>query len=163
MPVQKPGKSKQDYCTPDDFIQAVYKKLGIDHFVHDFAADATNTKARTFFSEQDSAFDYEPHTWARLTEHGWGWLNPPFARIEPWVKHASQVPAWGGNIAVLVPAGVGSNWFYRWVHNKATVLALNGRLAFMPDKPDWLYPKDCLLLLYGYYRDNFFDVWRWKA
>ena len=66
----------------------------------------------------------------------------------------------------LLPASVGANWFRDWVMCEADeVLFLNGRLAFMPERPTWLYPKDCMLVLY---RDcprrslTGFDVWDWR-
>ncbi len=68
----------------------------------------------------------------------------------------------GARIAFLVPAGVGSNWYRDFVHNKARVLALNGRLAFIEGKPKLLYPKDCILCLYGPDFAPGFDVWSWK-
>jgi hypothetical protein len=42
------------------------------------------------------------------------------------------------------------------------VLLLNGRLAFMPDKPAWLYPKDCILCLYGPFVEPGYEVWNWR-
>lgn len=55
QPAQQPGRSKQNYATPENFIVAVKARLGIDRFVHDFAADATNKKAATFFDEATDA------------------------------------------------------------------------------------------------------------
>lgn len=153
------GRSKQDYATPPEFIVAVKKLLWIEEFAIDLAADPSNTKAAQFYSEQDSAFD---HSWEDI--EGWAWCNPPYDHIEPWVMKAYLS---GSQIAMLLPASVGSNWWKQWVHNKAIVLLLNGRLAFMPDKPKWLYPKDCVLLLYGCnidpFTDKLYEIWSWKA
>lgn len=161
---QKPGRSKQDYATPKDFIAAVKTRLGITEFAHDFAADRRNRKAETFFSRKDSAFDYSPAEWAIQTFDGleWGWLNPPFDDIAPWANRASLCKYEGGQIAMLVPASVGSNWFRDHVDGHALVLALNGRLAFMPDRPTWLYPKDCILCLYSEAIAPGFEVWDWR-
>jgi hypothetical protein len=46
-PRQKPHRSKQDYCTPDDFLRAVTRLLGIQAFAFDLAADATNAVTRS--------------------------------------------------------------------------------------------------------------------
>ena len=61
-------------------------------------------------------------------------------------------------IYFLVPAAVGSNWFRGYVHKKALVLFLNGRLSFDGKAP---YPKDCLLAVYGVKAG--YDVWKWKV
>jgi phage N-6-adenine-methyltransferase len=159
VPKQKPGNSKQDYGTPDNFIQAVKRRLGISRFAVDFAADASNAKAPHYFTRESDGLAQE---WAKFTAHGWGWCNPEFANIEPWAKKAAECRSNGGKVAFLVPASVGSNWFANYVDGYALVLALNGRLAFMPDRPTWLYPKDCILALYHRDIEPGFKVWDWR-
>ncbi len=162
QPEQKPGRSKQDYATPQIFIDAVKHRLGITSFVFDFAADATNAKAARWWGEETNSLGMNAEEWAYEIGDGWGWLNPPFSRIGPWAKRCSEVAAdTNGKIAFLVPAAVGSNWYRDYVHKAhARVLFLNGRIPFMPDKPTWLYPKDCILVLYGLgYSGS--DVWTW--
>jgi phage N-6-adenine-methyltransferase len=160
QPAQKPGVSKQDYATPAEFIAAVQRRLGVSAFAHDFAAGPENTKAATFFDEQRDALSVRD--WSEHCADGWGWLNPPFATIAPWAKKCRETKHAGGSIAFLVPAGVGANWFRDHVDGQARVLLLNGRLAFMPDKPTWLYPKDCILCLYSPRVTPGYEVWTWK-
>lgn len=160
QPTQKPRRSKQDYATPENFIQAVKAELDITRFSHDFAADATNAKDLSFFDEARDALSVPG--WEDYCGHGWGWLNPPFAKIDPWARRCRETKEAGGSIAFLVPAGVGSNWFRDHVDGHALVLLLNGRLAFMPDKPKWLYPKDCILCLYSPVVAPGYRVWTWK-
>lgn len=162
MPQQKPGHSKQTYATPMRFIQSVMRRLGINRFAHDFAADHLNTQAATYFDEQRDALSVA--CWADFIPLGtWGWLNPPFAKIGLWAKKCVEVRDQGRQIALLVPAGVGANWFRDYVDGHALVLALNGRLPFMPDKPKWLYPKDCILALYSPKIQTGFEVWSWAT
>ncbi len=156
QPDQKPHRSKQDYATPRLFLAAVKALLGIDRFAFDLAADATNTVADGWY---DEACDALSQDWTTLgINREWLWLNPPFGVIRPWAKKCAESGLW---IAFLVPAAVGSNWFRDYVDGRARVLLLNGRLAFMPDKPNWLYPKDCILVLYG--REPGYEVWTWNA
>ena len=42
---------------------------------------------------------------------------------------------------------------------QARVLLLNGRIAFMPDYPDEMYPKDCVLALFGPSVPAGYEVW----
>jgi hypothetical protein len=158
MPAQHPYQSKQDYATPTIFISAVQHRLGIDSFWHDFAADDFNHKAITYFDAAADAFSF-PH-WEWYTDGGWGWCNPPYTAIGPWAKRCYESSLAGAKIAFLVPASVGSNWFRDYIDGKAEVLFLNGRLAFMPDKPTWLYPKDCMLVLFG--NPPKYEVWNWR-
>jgi phage N-6-adenine-methyltransferase len=161
MPAQKPYRSKQDYATPAAFVAAVLARLGIPAFAFDCAADATNTKAPRFLDAEHDALRI-PH-WERLLEaEEWAWLNPPYTDIGAWARKCRQLREAGGQVAFLVPASVGANWFRDDVDGHARVLFLNGRLAFMPDKPRWLYPKDCLLALYSPALPPGSEVWTWR-
>lgn len=162
MPAQKPGRSRQDYCTPQDFLAAVLRRLDIREFAIDLAADAENTVADLHL---DVALDaLSVHNWALYTRSGgWGWLNPPFADITPWAERCAATRRAGGQVAFLTPASVGANWFRDFVDGQALVLALNGRLAFIPEEPASLYPKDCLLSLYSPVIQPGFEVWSWRC
>jgi phage N-6-adenine-methyltransferase len=175
MPVQKPGRSKQDYGTPWELIRAVearWGKLTIDLAANE---DGSNAKAPRWLWD---AFNCN---WSNQIDIGIGWLNPPFADIEPWVKKASEETA---RIIMLVPASIGSNWFAEYVHSYAHVVGLRPRLAFQGchvlDKHGVPkcggdstcdgcqgYPKDCMLLLYGFHSDatlshHQLSIWKWK-
>ena len=163
MPRQRPHRSKQDYQTPMNFIVAAKHRLKIRSFSFDFAADASNTKARRWWGESDNSLQKLPREWVHAARGGWGWLNPPFADIEPWAVACAQMQRAGGRVALLIPASVGSNWFVDYVHGEAQVLLLNGRLAFIPQHPKWLYPKDCVLALYAPRIRAVYDVWDWRA
>jgi len=177
MPEQKPGRSRQDYTTPAEFLAAVKHRFGITQFVIDLAADETNAVADQWY---DRELDALQQPWA--VGEGWNWLNPEFGDIEPWVRKAYEQMLAGAQTLVLVPAGVGSNWWAAWVHEKAGVLLLNGRLCFIKDwattidpasvkrgddpprcysQPP-LYPKDCCLLVYSALVETGYDVWSWR-
>ena len=159
-PLQKPGRSKQDYATPRAFLTAVYERLGIDAFEFDFAASMANTVALLYWGEADNSLAKTRPNWLRATNGGWGWLNPPFSDIAPWAERCAQLRADGGCVALLVPAAVGANWYREHVHGHACVLALNGRLSFDGKNP---YPKDCLLALYAPHFPPAFEVWTWAV
>lgn len=151
MPEQKPGRSKQDYETPAEFIEAVKSRLNISRFEVDLAASGNNAKAAVYIDEETNSLE---QCWIDWTGPGWAWLNPPFGHIEPWARKCAKS---GIKIAFLVPAGVGANWFRDWVDGKALVLFLNGRLSFDGIAP---YPKDCILCLYGV--EPGYEVWDWR-
>jgi phage N-6-adenine-methyltransferase len=150
------GKSKQDYQTPAALIDAALDRLCLSTFTWDLAATADNKKAPFFYSEQDDSLAQD---WDACG--GWLWCNPPYNDITPWVEKAAATTE--SYIAMLLPASVGSNWWRDHVHHRAHVLLLNGRVPFMPDKPKWLYPKDCALLLYTpFIKYGSYEVWSWK-
>jgi phage N-6-adenine-methyltransferase len=149
-PKQKPGRSKQDYGTPSEFIAAVEGRFGPLDF--DLACTAAN-KVATDWPSGGDAFAI---TWSDL---GRAWLNPPFSRIEPWARRCAETRlGWSDRIFMLTPASVGANWFAEHVHGKALVLGLSPRLVFVGEKDP--YPKDLILSCYGEHPG--FDVWRWR-
>src|ERR1044071_3545713 len=87
MPTQQPGKSKQDYQTPFEFMQAVKQLLNIEKFEWDLAADELNRQAEKWYGPGGVAEDSLDWELDWPTE-GWCWLNPPYSHIKPWVAKA---------------------------------------------------------------------------
>lgn len=155
MPAQRPGRSTQEVRTPRVLLRAVRALLGIDAFTVDLAATRENTVARNFYSKQANALRHPWHL------GGWNWLNPEFGTIAPWVRKAHEEQALGAKTIVLVPAAVGANWWRDWVHGKAQVLLLNGRITFVGHAQP--YPKDCALLVYAADWAPGYRIWSWMA
>jgi phage N-6-adenine-methyltransferase len=153
-PKHKRGRSIQDYRTPQDFLTSAKAFLGVVDFDIDLAADDENAVTGLYYTREDDALT---RPWNR--GNGWNWLNPPFANIRPWVERA-YAHSKAAQTCMLLPAGVGSNWFSAFAHQKAFVVFLNGRITFegCPDP----YPKDLMLLLYSPYQQPEYEVWRWK-
>lgn len=144
------GKSKQDVETPPIFIRAIVAKFGLLSF--DLAASPHNAKNPNYFTKEQNSL-IQP--WHEL--RGLLWLNPEFDPIGPWVEKCAKEAALGAKILCLTPASVGSNWFRDFVHKKALVLALNGRITFVGSTDP--YPKDLMISAYGFTPG--FDVWKW--
>jgi phage N-6-adenine-methyltransferase len=152
MPAQKPGRSKQDYETPRVFLDAVERRYGPMAF--DLAARADNAKAPNFITPERNSL---LASWGELGS-GNRWLNPPFGAIANWAAKCAREHSSDRRIFFLVPASIGANWFAESVHEKALVIALQGRLSFDGKNP---FPKDCMLCVYG--EPPGFEVWRWGA
>lgn len=146
------GESRQDFETPPDLIKVVEQRFGKIGF--DLAADKYNTKAKRFFSPEDDSLS---KVWSMAGDVSLPkWLNPPFARIAPWAKKCSERQM--GRILLLTPASVGSNWYRDYVHRRARVYFLNGRITFVGESQG--YPKDCMLSVFG--MKPGFEIWTWK-
>ena len=157
-PPQKPGRSKQDYGTPWEFIHAVERMLGINAFTMDLAASATNAKAQRYLTARNDAL---AHPWrAHVRRHDWCWLNPEFGVIAPWVEKCATEKPRGLRVATLLPAGVGTNWFAEHVEGQAHVLLLRPRLVFVGETAP--YPKDLMLCLYDGPRVGC-STWDWRT
>lgn len=159
MPKQKPGKSKQDYGTPPEFLAAVKHRLRIPDFSIDLAASKENAVCSVWYDEEaDSLHPDRP--WD-MPEGGWAWLNPPFSNITPWAAKAAKEAQRGAHIAMLIPASVGANWWRDWVEAYAYQSFLNGRITFVGETTP--YPKDCALLLYTPWQFMGHEIWNWRA
>lgn len=145
------GGSKQNYETPQKFMDAVHKKFGELHL--DLAASAHNTKCRYYFDEECNSLEQE---WPLDVPC---WLNPPFRHIRPWSQKCHES---GANILFLVPAAVGSNWFRNHAHDKAgRVHFVNGRVKFVGEEQG--YPKDLVLIEYGRRQGKtIYEPWDWR-
>ena len=155
MPAQKPGRSKQDYQTPPEFLQAVKQRLHIRDFALDVAASDSNHVAPLYYTEESNGLEM---SWTLAG--GWIWCNPPYAHIAPWVNKAAHEAANGAQIAMLVPASVGANWWASYVEGYAYQCYLNGRLTFVGETAP--YPKDCALLLYHPWGFTGHEIWYWR-
>jgi phage N-6-adenine-methyltransferase len=156
MPAQKPGRSVQVVETPWELIDAIESRWGAITF--DLAATAQNCKVRHFpemrFGPEEDSLTRE---WTSLL--GNLWLNPPFGGIEPWAKKCFVSLGPERRIFFLVPASVGSNWWAKWVHEKAAVKFLGPRVTFVGHTQG--YPKDLALCIYSDEKPGY-ECWRWK-
>ncbi|MGH9421206.1 MAG: DNA N-6-adenine-methyltransferase [Thermoanaerobaculia bacterium] len=143
MPAQQPATSRQDYRTEVELLDAVKRRLNITEFDCDLAADADNTVADVFYDIETNALA-GGNSWKQ--GDGWNWLNPEFGMIEDFAAKAwQQTNDERAKTVMLVPAGVGANWWRDFVHRKAQVLFLNGRLCFIPDWETQLWgPGECI-------------------
>ncbi len=154
-PTQKPGRSKQDYGTPADFLEAVERRFG--EIVVDLAATDQNTVAPQYYTPRQDSLAQD---WAGDMRDGVLWLNPPFGGVGPWASKCREESAKRrGLILLLVPASIGSAWFRDHVHRHAMVFALAPRLKFVGTEAP--YPGDLILAVYGMGLSGF-DTWVWR-
>lgn len=168
MPAQRPGKSKQDYGTPWDFIKAVEDRYERTIF-YDLAASHHNAKSINYItSEQDSI----KQDWNLFD--GLLWLNPEFGDMAAWSsKCAITETSPDRMILMLCPASIATEWFSKYVFGYAKVIGIRPRLTFDGVEPNPKtgkadpYPKDLMLCEYsggssieGHKTE--LDLWRWK-
>ncbi len=145
--------SNQIVSTPSDFVEAVEKRFGI--ITWDLAANSENNKGIGYYGPGspagENAFLKE---WKGLGNLAW--LNPPFADIEPWArKCAESFMVHRQRIALLIPAGVCTNYFIDYVKPFAYVFECTPR----PFKKE---VRDVILALYepSHYVGR--ETWRWR-
>ena len=149
--------TKQDYETPQEFIDIVSREFGVT-FDIDLAASRENKKAYNYVdAETDSLSLY----WSNIIGPGCtGWLNPPFRNVAPWMKKCAETKANGRRVIALVLASVGSSWYAEHVAPHAQVYALSPRITFVGETQP--FTKDLILCDFRPGFGPSFTTWRWK-
>jgi len=106
--------------TPQELFDELNREFG---FTIDVCATPGNAKCKVFFSPENDGLSWE---W-----HGVCWMNPPYGReIGKWVEKAYRSAEGGAVIVGLLPARTDTRWFHEFIHGKAEVRFLRGRLKF---------------------------------
>lgn len=159
-PAQKPGRSKQDYRTPPEFLDAIAHQFGpIDL---DMACRTDNMVAPLGIAHDKDldalAQDWaDPMYWSRegnVVESGGeirvAFCNPPFGNIRPWAEKVAACRWLRRWTLLLVPASMGSLWWADHVLGQTMAHGIP-RLAFGGQEGEpQLYPKDLALVCAGY-------------
>ena len=116
--------SKTDqWATPQRFYDDLNEEFS---FTLDPCADESNHKCARYFTKEDDGLSKD-----------WGgevvFCNPPYGREIPhWVKkcfdevHFGECPC----AVMLIPARTDTQWFHKYIYNKAEIRFIKGRLKF---------------------------------
>lgn len=116
--------SKTDqWATPQRFYDDLNEEFS---FTLDPCADESNHKCARYFTKEDDGLSKD-----------WGgevvFCNPPYGREIPlWVKkcfdevHLRECPC----AVMLIPARTDTQWFHKYIYNKAEIRFIKGRLKF---------------------------------
>ena len=113
--------------------QAFFDKLNAEFsFTLDVCASEENHKCATWYSKEIDGLSRD-----------WGgevaWMNPPYGReIKAWVKKAYE----SNTLVVgLLPARTDTAWFWDYVHGKAEIRFIRGRIKFGGQKNSAPFPS----------------------
>jgi phage N-6-adenine-methyltransferase len=160
-PRQKPGRSRQCYRTPPEFLQAVERAFAVRRWDWDLAATQHNRICAHYFGRgSPDGRDSLVEDWTDLC--GNLWCNSTFSNLHLWTakgagyaeNHVKQ-----GRLFMLLPASVGSEWYHQHVEGIAHVVNLRPRLTFVGCLDP--YPKDLVLAVYGEVLGGV-SSWAWK-
>lgn len=151
------AESSGDIWTPWAFIEAIEATFGSVRV--DLAASGPESaKADVYIPPsvdsltQDWYYDY----YRKHSRNGLMYLNPPYSNIAPWVKKCAETYKHNEQVEImlLVPASIGTNWFWDYVWDYSTVYSV-GRMVFdncfdrkTGQLVSTVYPKDLILCHY---------------
>lgn len=98
-----PAEHKDRWQTPDAIFAAMDLEFG---FYLDAAAEHRNALCARYITEQQNALTND---WV---SYGAIWVNPPYSKIEPWIrKAAEQCQQQMLPVVMLLPADTSTRWF----------------------------------------------------
>lgn len=112
-----------EWSTPREFFDRLN---AVHRFDVDVCATAENAKCKRFFTKEENGL---LQNWDRLT----CWMNPPYGReIGHWVEKACDASERCPQTVVvaLLPARTDTAWWHDYIHGKARVDFIRGRLKF---------------------------------
>lgn len=152
--------TRDDYCTPDALF---YKLNKLWKFDFDLAADSQNTKCKNFFSEANSAEQFD-HANAAC------FCNPPFSNKEMFFDIALKYRNQNNTFVFLVPNNAReASWWKKYVWNQADqIITLSPRVNYFLDgeqKGSCAFGS-CLVIYYPRLRGlglaTIETIWNWK-
>lgn len=116
-----------NWCTPQDFFDKLDNEF---HFTLDAAATDMTAKCSVYFTPENDGL---VNSWD-ITQ-GAVYCNPPYGReISKWVEKAYNEAQKGIKIVLLIPARTDTTYFHNFIHGKAEIRFIKGRLKFMDEK-----------------------------
>lgn len=108
----------------------IYSALNAEfHFSVDLAASSVNRLHENYVTAE---MDTLKINWVGMFGHSWGWMNPPYSDIGPFVRKAAEQQSAGFGTVMLVPADTSVGWFTEALAKVSEVrLITGGRLSFI--------------------------------
>jgi phage N-6-adenine-methyltransferase len=153
------GGGPQDVRTPPEFFKFIEHHLGIK-FVIDLAATPENALCPAYYSLEDGVDSLQKDWSLGTSDEFWGWLNPPYGHVLPWVRKAKLECERGARIVMLLRASSGK-WFADHIYGQnCHVMRMYGRMKFPGYGGDGSNFDTQVVSFDGKpYRD---ELWDWK-
>jgi phage N-6-adenine-methyltransferase len=115
------SSATDEWPTPPAFFVKLNRRY---QFTLDPCATADNAKCSLFFTKE---LDGLKQDWGRHRV----FCNPPYGReIGKWARKCFEASQGGALVVLFAPARTDTRWFHDWVHGKAEVKFIRGRLRF---------------------------------
>jgi phage N-6-adenine-methyltransferase len=125
-----PKEERDSARTPDHIFKYASKYWG--PFDIDLASSDENHLCRRYFTKEDNALEKD---WASVGDYGW--CNPPYSNIRPWIDKAVEEEVSGFNTVFLLPAPNGEEWsrylmsvcdYMCWIYPRVNFLRPDGEI-----------------------------------
>lgn len=121
----QPEKRKDNYRTPNDVYDSIFRSLGVV-FTLDVAADDDNALCNRYWTLEENALKQSWET------GGMWWCNPPFVMVEDFLKKAEKEFEKGNEGIMLVPSNQETKWYRENItHKNRPTLVWPRRISFI--------------------------------
>lgn len=118
-----------EWATPQDFFDKLNEEF---NFTLDPCATSENAKVSKFYTQEDDGLVQD---WTGEVV----FCNPPYGReIKHWVKKAYDSNA---TTVMLIPARTDTSYWHNFIHDKAEIRFIRGRLKFGDSKNPAPFPS----------------------
>jgi phage N-6-adenine-methyltransferase len=133
------SKGSDEWETPDYLFNALNEFYEFDC---DVAASDTNKKCKKYFSKEEDGL---VQNWQGKT----CWMNPPYSKVNFWVKKAHEEALNNATTVALLAARTDTRWFHDFVYNKHEIFFIKGRIKFKGAKGSAPFPS--MIVFFGKY------------
>lgn len=121
--------NRDTYCTPPALFAAMNDEFD---FCIDIAASRQNALCNIYFSEECSALERNWWPEGKKWSGSYGFLNPPYSDIVPWVRKAAEQSQNGIGCVMLVMADTSVGWYKEAISTAQEVRFITGgRISFI--------------------------------
>jgi len=108
----------------------IYQQLNAEFsFSVDLASSAVNRLHENYITAEMNTLKID---WSGMFGCAWGWLNPPYSDIGPFIEKAIEQQEKGFGTVMLLPADTSVGWFSLALTSVSEVrLITGGRLSFI--------------------------------
>ena len=127
------SSNKMDWTTPKDFFEKLNREF---NFTLDPCASKENALCKKYYTEKEDGLIQD---WQGETV----FCNPPYGRgIEKWVEKCYLESLKPNTVIVLlIPNRSDTKWYHKYIHKKARVEPVEGRLKFGDSKNSAPFPS----------------------
>lgn len=119
------SSNNHDWETPQELFDSLDREF---RFTLDPCATKENAKCSRYFTKADDGLKQD---WFGVV-----FLNPPYGReIGKWVKKAHEEAKKGALVVCLIPARTDTSYWHDYIHGKAEIRFLRGRVHFSNGGP----------------------------
>jgi len=132
------SSATDEWPTPPAFFAKLNRRY---QFTLDPCATADNAKCALYFTKEQDGLK---QNWGRHRV----FCNPPYGReVRKWARKCFEASQGRALVVLFVPARTDTRWFHDWVHGKAEVTFVRGRLRF--GNSDTSAPFPSMLAVYA--------------